>query len=323
MLPIVIQPIFPPPPSRSQARPAYAIPPPTSKSVDYEQQLISSEFDSALAVFERGTSLKVKYPSLSGWLKSLYNYSQSERARGNSWYDILYPTSGQNRPIVDDEPTDADRTKSKPQTSLAWRQSSPITYVPEFPFREWYNKTMERIKKEILGKENIRYVHNDNFVVGSGVENTGSERAHAKIYGCLKARESPLFARRLADWSARNSGRVNLQGKFYELDSKNSHNKLCMYVDFRYFSEVATFLATEALDDFHPIDFNHPAGAHLAPGLSATIISGSGHFDEIIKDRLTEVPKSSEEEFIREATRRLTEAREIKHHFKWLAEKCP
>ena len=257
---------------------------------------ISYQFEQAL-VAGRHPAIIPRKPDYNAWLESLYTAFENQGE-----FFRFYPTNGQDRPsVVDSYPKDLEPWTEK--------SSAPTPGFIPLPPRKYY--PLEEQIGRILKGSGIGD-GNTHFKVGRGI----SAKVFAKIYGCLKTNSASRFAERLVD-QIKGDSDLNFDGKFYELMSFDSQNKLCLYVPFGDLPAVTSFLGNSA-EYFHPVDFNHPVGVHLMPGISAVIVAGKGGFDEIISNQLEKADTRSRQAFVSSAKKILGESPTLRYHFDYL-----
>ncbi|MEM5785196.1 MAG: hypothetical protein QW469_01500 [Candidatus Aenigmatarchaeota archaeon] len=214
-----------------------------------------------------------------------------------------YYNNESNFPKIDDEyPSGLEPYETKSENPF-------LPPIFRFPLYEEIKKILKEygILLEGAGVD-------DYFKIGGKV----LPEIHGKFYCCLKTKDSIDFAKKLGKF-ANNSTGITIEGKFYELDSFNAHNKLVFYTSLNNsFIELAKFLK-ENEEYFHRIPFNHPFGVHIFDGVSAVIERTYGKsFDEnLYKIIREEKEQNTKKSFISNAIHELTENPVTRPYFLW------
>src|SRR3989338_4233862 len=307
------------PPARKltwKVQPASRTPPPlTFEPPAPRPEEIARRFDDAIAACGN-PAIQPRVPSYEAWLGELYD------GRLSHPYFNFYPTFMRKTSIMEDgaPPGLEIKERKPPLSALVPKYPTAIPPPPEPP----YMPLVDEIVK-ILDRGGISLKHEGNMKPTEhfGIKNGHGEGFYSKVYGCQKTRESLDFTKELVGFSKDNPD-LNFQGKFYtdSIYDIDSHNKLCLYIPFKDLAPVADFLASRK-NRFHPVEFNHPAGLHLFPGVSAVIVTGNGGFDEYVANVLhsERTNKSGREIFIETAKRTLEKVPGTKYHFRWLGMK--
>jgi len=147
---------------------------------------------------------------------------------------------------------------------------------------------------------------------------------YAKVYGCVKTSEAFNFARKIGRWKEENP-QLHFRGKFYQsVTVFPAHNKLCLYVPFEGFGQVMDILTAEK-NSFNPIEFNHPIGVQVFPGVSAVIMSDEvgPSFDDRVQSLLDGVKDDMKKggNFVRKAKAVLETDSLVGYYFTYLSDR--
>lgn len=311
MVYIALPPIPPPPrptyvvPSAPQAQPPLIFEPPAPRPEE-----IARRFDDSIAAC-RNPAIRPRIPNYEGWLGELYD------GRLSHPYFNFYPTFMRRTSIMEDgaPPGLEIKERKPPPSALAPKYPTAFQPPPEPPHLPLVDEIVKILDRGGISNKGGRNRPTEHFQVGNG----HGKGFYSKVYGCLKTREALDFAKELVEFSKEKPTR-DFQGKFYvdSIYDRDSHNKLCLYIPFENLAPVADFLASRQ-DRFHPVDFNHPAGLHLFPGVSAVIVADGGGFDEYVARVLRDkTDKSGRDIFIETAKKALEDVSGTKYHFRWL-----
>jgi hypothetical protein len=275
-----------------------------SPIIPIAQNVTQKEFDDMGHKFEKALmdvkGIEIKFPEYNEWLERIYDTGYSNVTEGS-------------RPEVDDSyPNElshmecgGERVRLLYETLEHIMGDAGIWHAPS-RFRSGYVRPEAR-------PVYFKFVDQPRPEV------------YAKIYGCVKTSKAFDFARKLGKWKEKDPELV-LDGKFHDdLANFEARNKLCLYVPFESLSKVVEWLA-ENKDDFHPIEFNHPIGVQLFPGVSAVITeteSTMTSFDTSIDDNLREArtETKTKQEFLSRAKDYLENCRLERYYFRYLKSK--
>jgi len=273
--------------------------------VPYTLESAAGAFERALAEC-KNPAIKKKVANYDEWLSNLWDWVKKRRAEGHM-ISSFYPTSV-GTPVEDSYSEDMKPWIEKINKPFKAGEPSPCP-LTHFPLEEKLDEILDNAGMIAGQKSNKNY-----FRIKDGVQNA---QAFAKVYGCLITKKAVSFAEELAEFVKTN--KFDFEGKFYELGD-GGHNGLVLYVPFNNLSKIADWLATKK-EYFHNVEFNHPAGVELFPGVSTIIAKENAAFDESIRHILDEVSRETGNDkraFMQTAKEALENNVNVGYHFKWL-----